>query len=57
MVKGEDLLKTKYYIIGNPKVRAKIRYGLRLAGMSIVLCFACIGLGAVLRMVAQILAW
>ena len=56
-MKGEDLLKTKYYIIGNPKVRAKIRYGLRLAGMSIVLGFACIGLGVVLRMVVQILAW
>ena len=47
-MKGEDLLKTKYYIIGDPVKREKIRSTLRVIGMSIVLGFACIGFGAVL---------
>ena len=47
----------KYYIIGDPKVREKINWTLRVIGMSIVLGFACIGLGAFAHAVAQVLAW
>ena len=50
-------MKTRYYIIGDPVKRGKVRFVLRVIGMSIVLSFACIGLGAVLRMVVQVLAW
>ena len=47
----------KYYIIGDPKVREKINWTLRVIGMSIVLGYACIGFGVFLHAVAQVLAW
>ena len=63
-MKGEDLLKTKYYIIGDPVKREKINRVLsviwatvRVIGMSIVLGFACIGFGVVMRQVLTILSW
>lgn len=49
--------KTKTYLIGDPVKRGKIRFALRVIGMSIVLGFACIGFGAVLISWVQILAW
>ena len=49
--------KTKWYLIGDPAIRDKINSTLRVTGMSIVLGFACIGLGAFLRAVVTILAW
>ena len=49
--------KRKWYLIGDPVKRDKVNSTLRVIGMSLVLGFACIGLGVVLRMVAQILAW
>ena len=49
--------KTKWYLIGDPAVREKINSTLRVTGMSIVLGFACIGLGALARVVVTILAW
>ena len=45
------------YLIGDPAVREKLNGTLRVVGMSIVLGFSCIGLGAFLRCVVQILAW
>ena len=50
-------MKTRYYIIGDPVKRGKVRFVLRVIGMSIVLSFACIGFGAVLISWVQILAW
>ena len=50
-------MKSKYYIIGDPVKRGKIRFVLRVIDMSIVLGFACIGFGVLLRVVVQILAW
>lgn len=50
-------MKTKYYIIGNPETREKIRSTLRVIGMSLVLGFACIGFGVLLSVVVQICAW
>lgn len=49
--------KRKWYLIGDPVKRENVNSTLRVIGMSIVLGFACIGLGVVLRMVVQILAW
>lgn len=45
------------YIIGDPAIREKVNSTVRVVVMSVVGGFACIGFGAVLRMVAQILAW
>jgi len=45
------------YLIGNPEIRNKILYVLRLIGMSVVLGYACIGFGVFLYAVCQILAW
>lgn len=50
-------MKSKYYIIGDPVKRKKIRFVLRVIGMSLVLGFACIGFGVLLSVVVQILAW
>ena len=50
-------MKTRYYIIGDPVKRDKIRFVLRVIGMSVVLGFACIGFGVVLITWVQILAW
>ena len=47
----------KYYIIGDPKLRDKINSTLRVIGMSLVLGFACIGLGCFLHAVVTILSW
>ena len=47
----------KYYIIGDPAVRDKINSTLRVIGMSLVLGFACIGLGCFLHAVVTILSW
>lgn len=54
--KGEQMSR-KWYLIGDPAVRDKINATLRVAGMSIVLGFACIGFGTVLGAWVQILAW
>ena len=37
--------------------REKIRFVLRVIGMSLVLGFACIGFGVLLSVVVQICAW
>lgn len=50
-------MKRKWYLIGDPAVRDKVNFVLRVIGMSIVLGFACIGLGTVLGAWVQILAW
>lgn len=50
-------MKTRYYIIGDPVKREKIRSTLRVIGMSLVLGFACIGFGVLLSVVVQICAW
>lgn len=50
-------MKRKWYLIGNPAIREKINYILRVIGMSIVLGYACIGFGVFLYAVNQILAW
>ena len=47
----------KMYIIGDPALREKISATLRVIGMSLVLGFACIGLGVLLSVVVQICAW
>lgn len=49
--------KRKWYLIGDPVKREKINSTLRVIGMSLVLGFACIGFGVILRVVVQILAW
>ena len=54
--KGEQMSR-KWYLIGDPAVRDKVNFVLRVTGMSIVLAMACVGLGVVLRMVVTILAW
>jgi len=51
-------MKTRqFYLIGDPAKRNKLNSTLRVIGMSLVLGFACIGLGTVLITVVQILAW
>ena len=45
------------YLIGDPAVRERVNETVRIVVKSIIGGFACIGLGVVLRMVAQILAW
>ena len=50
-------MKRKWYLIGDPVKRNWLNSLLRVIGMSIVLGFACIGFGAVLMTVVQILAW
>lgn len=50
-------MKRKWYLIGDPVKREKINSLLRVIGMSIVLGFACIGFGVILRVWVQILAW
>ena len=50
-------MRTKYYVIGDPVKREKIRFVLRVIGMSLVLGFACIGFGVLLSVVVQICAW
>ena len=53
-----DIMKTRqFYLIGDPIKRNKLNSTLRVIGMSLVLSFACIGLGTVLITVVQILAW
>ena len=47
----------KIYLIGDPALRDKINSTLRVIGMSLVLGFACIGLGCFLHAVVTILAW
>jgi hypothetical protein len=49
--------KRKWYLIGDPVKRNWINSLLRVIGMSIVLGFACIGFGVILRVWVQILAW
>ena len=44
-------------MIGDPIKRNKLNSTLRVIGMSLILGFACIGLGTVLIAVVQILAW
>jgi len=55
-VKGEDLLKTKYYIIGDPVKRGKILRVCRITWKSIVYAFACIGLGNTLFFIWRLFA-
>lgn len=50
-------MKRTWYLIGDPIKRNKLNSTLRVIGMSLVLGFACIGFGAVLMTVVQILAW
>lgn len=55
-------MKSKYYIIGDPVIRAKIheveiRDGLRFALKCTVYAFALIGFIAVLAIVCQVSAW
>ena len=51
-------MKTRrFYLIGDPAKRDRLNQTLRVIGMSLVLGFACIGLGTVLITVVQILAW
>ena len=51
-------MKTRrFYLIGDPIKRNNLNSTLRVIGMSLVLGFACIGLGTVLIAVVQILAW
>ena len=53
-----DIMKTRqFYLIGDPIKRNKLHSTLRVIGMSLVLSFACVGLGTVLIAVVQILAW
>ena len=53
-----DIMKTRqFYLIGDPIKRNKLNSTLRVIGMSLVLSFACVGLGTVLIAVVQILAW
>jgi len=40
-------MKTKFYIIGDPAVREKIRSTARVVWYSFVYAFACIGIGNV----------
>jgi hypothetical protein len=49
--------KPKTYIIGNPRVREKIKSVLWFAWTCIVYALAGIGLGAILWVVCQISAW
>ena len=60
MIRAEkkgDNMNRKWYLIGDPIKRDRLNSTLRVIGMSIVLGFACIGFGAVLITVVQILAW
>ena len=50
-------MKRTWYLIGDPVKRDRLNQTLRVIGMSLVLGFACIGLGTVLIAVVQILAW
>ena len=50
-------MERKWYLIGDPVRRDRLNSTLRVIGMSLVLGFACIGFGAVLITVVQILAW
>lgn len=49
------MMKTKWYLIGDPVKREKIRRFFRIAWKSIVYAFACIGLFAVSYLVGYIL--
>ena len=56
-MKGDSMKTRRFYLIGDPVKRNKLNSTLRVIGMSLVLGFACIGFGAVLMTVVQILAW
>lgn len=50
-------MKSKYYIIGDPRVREKICSTLGLAWTCILYALAVIGLAAILWIVCRIAAW
>ena len=50
-------MERKWYLIGDPVRRDRLNSTLRVIGMSLVLGFACIGFGVVLRQVLTILSW
>ena len=50
-------MKRTWYLIGDPIKRDRLNSTLRVIGMSLVLGFACIGFGVILRVWVQILAW
>ena len=54
--KGEQMSR-KWYLIGDPAVRDKVRFVFRTIGMSLVLGFSCIGFGVFLHAIVQICAW
>ena len=45
------------YLIGDPEIRERVKSALRVIGMSVILGFACIGVGVLLSVVLQICAW
>lgn len=51
-MKGEDLLKTKYYVIGNPAIRKTIKFWLRRVWDA----FALIGIGNILFFIWRLFA-
>lgn len=50
-------MSRKFYLIGDPALREKIKTTLRVIGMSLVLGFACIGFGVIMSVICQICAW